>query len=127
MHEAILLLNGEGKGPINNMCVLSSVSPEYAPKGKHLIAISVIEPQEDREQSVREQLLEWFGEETKQWQLLRIDHISEAIPAQQQIETKPSRIRQGLYQCGDICGIASINTALESGSAAAKAFLQEHQ
>lgn len=127
--EPILLLNGEGCGPINNLSVLSAVSPAYAPPGKHLISVSVIDPAfangADLENQVRQQLLDWFGESTESWELLRIDRIPQAIPHQRNLLDKPSRLHKGLYQCGDHCGIASIDTALASGTAAASAILED--
>lgn len=127
--EPILLLNGEDQGPINNLSVLTAVSRAYAPKGKHLISMSVIDPQfakaPDLENQVRAQLLDWFGESTKAWNLLRIHHIPHAVPAQRTAEAKPARLRPGVYQCGDHCGIASIDTALASGTAAAQAILED--
>lgn len=127
--EPILLLNGEGRGPINNLTVLTTVSPAYAPPGKHLISISVIDPQfakaPDLENQVRQQLLDWFGESTQAWELLRIDRIPYAVPSQRTVEEKPARLQPGLYQCGDHCGIASIDTSLASGTAAAEAILKD--
>jgi predicted NAD/FAD-dependent oxidoreductase len=38
---------------------------------------------------------------------------------------KPACLRKGLYQCGDHCGIASIDTSLASGTAAAEAVLED--
>lgn len=127
--EPILLLNGEGVGPINNLTVLSAVSPDYAPPGKHLISISVVDPEAaavpDLEESVRRQLIGWFGADTAAWDLLRIDRIRHAVPSQRVAPEKPARVRRGLYQCGDHCSIASIDTALASGTAAAKAALDD--
>ena len=127
--EPILLLNGEGTGPINNLTVLSAVSPNYAPPGRHLISISVVNPEAaaalDLEEQVRRQLVDWFGTETQAWELLRIDRIKNAVPSQPTAPEKPDRLRKGLYQCGDYCGIASIDTALVSGTAAAEAFLAD--
>ena len=127
--EPILLLNGEGTGPINNLTVLSAVSQDYAPPGRHLISISVVNPEAaaalDLEEQVRRQLVDWFGTETKAWELLRIDRIKNAVPFQPTAPEKPDRLRKGLYQCGDYCGIASIDTALVSGTAAAEAFLAD--
>ena len=40
VEEPILVLNGEGQGPINNLCVPSQVSPGCAPEGKSLIHTS---------------------------------------------------------------------------------------
>jgi phytoene dehydrogenase-like protein len=127
--EPILLLNGEGTGPVNNMTVLSAVSPDYAPPGRHLISITVVDPlaaaAPDLEELVRRQLVDWFGDGTNAWELLRTDRISHAVPSQRVAPEKSARVRKGLYQCGDHCGIASLNTALASGTAAAVAILED--
>lgn len=129
VNEPILLLNGDGAGPINNLTVLSAVSPDYAPPGRHLISISVVDPEAaaapDLEERVRRQLIDWFGAGTQAWELLRIQSIPHAVPSQRVAQVKPVRLRKGLYQCGDHCGIASIDTALASGTAAAEAVLED--
>jgi hypothetical protein len=42
--EPIILLNGEGPGagPVNNLAVMSAVSPGYASPGVHLVVASVV-------------------------------------------------------------------------------------
>lgn len=129
VHEPILLLNGEGAGPINNLTVLSAVSPDYAPAGSHLISISVVDSEAaaapDLEERVRRHLVEWFGAGVENWRLLRIDRIPDAVPSQRVAEDKSARVRKGVYQCGDHCGIASIDTALASGTAAGEAILED--
>lgn len=129
VREPILLLNGDGTGPINNLSVPSAVSPEYAPRGRHLISISVVDHEaavsEDLEDRVRRQLRDWFGADTNAWNLLRIDRIPHAVPSQPTIRQTPALVRKGLYVCGDHCGIASIDTALTSGTAAAEAVVED--
>ena len=129
VNEPILLLNGEGAGPINNLTVLNAVSSDYAPPGRHLISVSVVDPTfaaaHDLEEKVRRQLGDWFGPSTKDWGILRVDRIPNAVPSQRLLEIKSPRIRTGLYQCGDHCGIASIDTALVSGTCAAEAILED--
>jgi phytoene dehydrogenase-like protein len=127
--EPILLLNGEGAGPINNLSFPSAVSPDYAPPGRHLVSVSVVDAEaavsRDLEERVRRQLFDWFGADTRGWGLLRIDRIPHAVPSQRVADDKPARLARGLYQCGDHCGIASLNTALASGTAAAEAVLED--
>lgn len=127
--EPILMLNGEGTGPVNNLSVLSAVSTDYAPAGQHLISASVLDAEAtaapDLEARVRRHLGEWFGTSVKDWRLLRIDQIPDAVPAQRLAEDKPPRVRAGLYQCGDHCGVAAIDTALSTGTAAAEAILED--
>ena len=38
--DPLLFLNGTGSGVVNNVAVMSNVSPKYSPAGKHLIAVS---------------------------------------------------------------------------------------
>jgi phytoene dehydrogenase-like protein len=128
--EPILLLNGESAGPINNLTVLSAVSPDHAPPGRHLVSVSVVDPEAaaapDLDERVRRQLADWFGTDARGWELLRIDRIPRAVPSQRVLPEKSPRLAEGLYQCGDHCGIASLNTALASGTAAAEALLEDH-
>lgn len=127
VNEPILLLNGE-EGPVNNLTVLSVVSPQYAPPGRHLISVSVLESAaaaQDLEGLVRRQLGDWFGTSVNDWRLLRVEQIPDAVPSQRLAEEKSARVREGVYQCGDYCGIASIDTALASGTAAAEAVLED--
>ncbi len=35
--EPLLVLNGEGRGPVNNLCVPSIAAPHYAPEKQHLV------------------------------------------------------------------------------------------
>lgn len=129
--EPILLLNGEDSGPINNLTVMSHVAPEYAPAGKHLISVSIIDDLAAEDSNlmanVQTQLREWFGQQADDWKLLRHDRIRRAIPAQSSIAQQSIRLAEGIYQCGDHLGVASINTALASGRAAAEAILRDIQ
>lgn len=127
-HEPILWLNGDG-GPINHLAVMSSVSSDYAPAGKHLIAVNVIDPQflamEHLESLVRSQLRDWYGSAADDWQHLRTDRISQALPIQDEPSIPHHRIRSGIYQCGDHMGLASIESALASGARVAAMILDD--
>jgi predicted NAD/FAD-dependent oxidoreductase len=46
------------------------------------------------------------------------------VPAQTTLTAKRVQAAPGVYLCGDHCGVASINTALASGTAAADAILE---
>jgi phytoene dehydrogenase-like protein len=62
--EPMLLLDGEGSGPVNNLCFPSNVAPSYAPPGRTLVAASVLDaPADDAtlEAGVRTQMRAWFG------------------------------------------------------------------
>lgn len=137
LEEPILVLNGDGVGPINNLAVPSDVAPGYAPgdrRDQALVAAVVVgAPPEDREaleRSVREQLLSWFGLEVGGWTHLRTQHISYALPDQKPPFLSPParsvRRRSGLYIAGDHRRTASLNGAIAAGRAAADAVWADH-
>jgi phytoene dehydrogenase-like protein len=132
--EPILVLNGDGEGPINNLCVPSQVSPAYAPPGQSLVSVTVLGPHADLDalrQSVRTQLRSWFGPAVKTWRDLTTYHIGYALPAQAppalEPVAKPTNVRDGVFVCGDHCDTASINGAMASGRRAAEAVREVFQ
>lgn len=127
-----LVLNGDGAGPINNVCVPSVVAPGYAPSGMHLVSVTVLEPSAGEDStlsSVREQLGSWFGPEANAWQHLRTYTIREALPDQSLpsggVEQAGVRVRSGLYVCGDHRASASLNGAMLTGRRAAEAVVED--
>lgn len=127
--EPILILNGEGAGPINTVAVLSNVAPSYALPGRALVSVSVLgnpsATDDALEQSVRRQLIDWYGTEAERWEHLRTYRIRYALPDQAppylSPPQRPVRRRAGCYLCGDHRRTASINGALASGRHAAEA------
>ena len=77
--EPILVLDGEGRGPVNDLCVPSDVAPSYAPPGAALVSATVlgIPPLDDDglEAAVREQLRGWFGAQVDGWRRLAVYRI----------------------------------------------------
>ena len=128
-----LILNGEGSGPINNLCVLTQVAPSYAPSNQQLISISVLNPAPHTEmaieQDVRGQLNEWFGSQVNHWRNLQTSIIQEAQPTQEPPTSSPyssrSRLTKGVFICGDYRSTATIDGALLSGRRAAEEVVQE--
>jgi len=130
--ERYLVLNGDGEGPINSLCVPSVIAPGYAPRGCHLVSVTVLHAPLSEDiliRNVREQLLRWFGEQANGWEYLRSYHIENALldqsPARGGVAMAPVRLRPGLYVCGDHCGTASINGAMLAGRRAAEAVCGE--
>ncbi|MFN8552159.1 MAG: NAD(P)/FAD-dependent oxidoreductase [Candidatus Obscuribacterales bacterium] len=132
--EPILVLNGEGKGCVNNVCVPSNVSRAYAPEGQHLISVSILGDREGVQDSqldeeVRAELKSWFGEQVRSWRFLRAYRIKYALPDQSppQLATaeKPVKLKPGIYVCGDHRDNASINGALVSGRRTAESILHD--
>jgi phytoene dehydrogenase-like protein len=131
VQEPMLVLDGDGSGPVNNLCVPSQVATSYAPAGAALVSASVLDgPTDpaDLERAVRGQLISWFGPGVEGWRLLRTDRIphaqpSQAPPALDPVE-RPVRLDDGTYVCGDHRDTASLHGALLSGRRAAEAVLE---
>jgi phytoene dehydrogenase-like protein len=127
--EPFLVVNAEGRGPINNLCVPSQVAPTYAPMGRSLISVTVIGQQmkskEELELAVRDQLGEWYGSSAQRWDLLRIYAIDHALPDQPTPAPDPTaavgELRPGIFVCGEYGSLPSIQWALLSGRLAAEA------
>lgn len=126
--EPVLFLNGTSEGPVNNVAVMSNVSPRYAPPGKHLTAVSVPGPEERGADvaAIRSQLRGWFGGAVSEWELLRSDVITHAQPAHLPGEDVPAKAKltSGVFMAGDHRYNASINGALHSGRSAARSALK---
>ncbi len=130
--DRYLVLNGEGEGPINNLCVPSVIAPGYAPRGCHLVSVTVLHAPLDEDlliRDVREQLISWFGAQVNGWEYLRSYHIEDALPDQSLehggVAMSGVRAQPGLYFCGDHCGTASLNGAMLAGRRVADAVCAE--
>jgi phytoene dehydrogenase-like protein len=129
----ILALDGDGDGPVNNLCVPSQVVSSYAPAGRALVSASVLgdRPESDAEleSAVRTQLEGWFGPAVRRWRHLRTYRIGRALPVRTPPSFEPAdravRLRPGLYVCGDHRETPSIQGAMASGRRAAQAVLEE--
>jgi phytoene dehydrogenase-like protein len=131
----VLVLNGDGHGPINNLTVVSEVAPSYAPPGESLISVAVLRNLEDNdrqlERRVRCQMVDWFGTPSAPWRHLQTYRIRYALPAQTPEEMepvqKPAQVRDGLFLCGDYRDMASIQGAMASGKRTADAAIKSLQ
>jgi phytoene dehydrogenase-like protein len=128
---SILVLDGEGKGPVNHLAVLSEVSADYAPPGRSLVSASCLGvPPEyggDLTNAVLGQMAVWFGSQVKEWRHLRTYRIPHAQPVQDPGNLDPPErsvmLAPGLFVCGDHRETASLQGALHSGRRAAEAVL----
>ena len=134
--EPILLLDGEGQGPVMTLCVPSGVAPGYAPAGGHLISATVLgiprEPDLEFERQVRAQLGGWFGAgAVAAWRHLRTYRIPYAQfdqrPGVLEPAHRPVRLGPRLFVCGDHVENSSINGAMASGRRAAEAVMLEDE
>jgi phytoene dehydrogenase-like protein len=125
--KPLLVLNGEGGGPVDNLCVPSAVAPTYAPVGQALVSATVVgasgADERDLESEVRRHLTSWFGIATADWRHLRTYRIPLALPARKNLDPAalPVRRKPGLYVCGDHRETPSLQGAMVSGRRAAEA------
>lgn len=123
------MLNGDGRGPINNIAFPSRVSPAYAPAGKSLVSVVVLgNPEADDGvlvQRVQNQLADWFGPEVHRWRCLKTYRIPHALPDQSPPTANPvcpvHQIRSGVFVCGEHGSLPGIQWALLSGRRTADA------
>jgi len=129
--KPVLVLNGEGGGPVDNLCVPSAVAPTYAPAGQALVSATVIgasgADEKDLESEVRKHLTSWFGPEVAGWKHLRTYRIPLALPARKSLDPAalPVRRNPGIYLCGDHRETPSLQGAMVSGRRAAEAVVED--
>jgi len=131
--EPILVLDGDGTGPVTNLCVPSVVSNSYAPTGKSLISATVLRNQKDSDQDleamVRTQLSGWFGAMVEQWEHLKTYRILHALPSQTpplfDPFSQPYRAKKKLLVCGEYHSVSSIQWAIHSGRKTAELIASE--
>lgn len=128
--EKMLVLNGTGRGLVNNLCVPSQVAPQYAPDGQSLISATVLKTDVNGSQLqslVKSHLREWFGDSVNEWQHLRTCRVAHALPNQSSpafdSPVHPAKLRDNVYACGDYRTNGSINGAMQSGRLAAETIL----
>jgi len=130
--RGILVLDGEGSGPVTNLAVMSQVSDRYAPPGRHLVSATVLgerQPAPELRREVRAQMRDWYGPAAEDWREIRAYPINEALPDQSLsaggVAPRPIRTGNGLYVCGDHRVHGSIEGAIQSGLAVAEQLVLE--
>jgi len=125
--QAVLVLDGDRRGPLVNTVVLTHAAPDYAPAGAALISASALGVKDTPadENAVREHLAWLYGVPTRDWELLARYPIPYALPAMPvpfELQ-RPVRTAGGIYVAGDHRDTSSIQGALVSGRRAAHAVL----
>lgn len=123
-----IVLDGEARGPVANLAVMSEVAPSYAPKGRSSIVAAcpgLISP--DVERSARQQLRRWFGSVVDTWETVRHDQIRHGQPLAS-VPFSPKRpvvLGDGRYVTGDHRDTPSIQGAMYSGRRCGDAVLAD--
>ncbi|MEZ6008666.1 MAG: NAD(P)/FAD-dependent oxidoreductase [Planctomycetota bacterium] len=116
----LLVLDGEGRGPVNHLAVPSTVQPSYAPAGAHLVSATVLAKHADATQAdVRAQLATWFGSDVSGWKHLATVDVPVALPAAVDATPRSVETGDGWIVAGDHLGVPSLQTALATARAAA--------
>ncbi|WP_326755681.1 FAD-dependent oxidoreductase [Streptomyces hirsutus] len=118
----------DSTGAVLNTCVLTEVTPTYAPPGTALISSSVLGP--DRpgaDGAVRRRLSELYGTDTSGWQQVGTYTVAGALPAMEPPWplSRTTRFAPGRYVCGDHRATGSVQGALASGTRAAREALND--
>ncbi len=135
--EAILVLDGDGLGPVNHLCVPSAAAPGYAPNGRALVCANVVGTDtlerfahdDQLDAAIREQMAAWLGEGARSWTHLaayRIPHaLPRRVPGERGLDQPASMpwLSDRVVQAGDHLTHGSIEGAMIAGRLAAETLL----
>ena len=110
----VVLLNGNNRGEINNIFVPTNISKAYSPNNKSIISVSTI-GLNNNEAKIRNELNNWFGNQTEDWKLLHTYHIEKALPRMSVPSVSHSQYVNGIHMCGDYLASSSIHGSMYSG------------
>ncbi|MGW5372073.1 FAD-dependent oxidoreductase [Streptomyces sp. NPDC004011] len=118
----------DSSGKVLNTCVLTEVTPTYAPPGTALVSTSVLGP--DRPEAGRAvlgRLAELYGTDTGGWRQVAAYTVAGALPAMRPPWplSRTTRFAPGRYVCGDHRATGSVQGALASGTRAAREVLAD--
>ena len=128
VEEGILILDGEGRGPVMNFTPMSRVSSTYAPAGRELLSATILGDAIERPEvrvEARSQLREWFGPVVDEWEEIAAYRIPVGLPDQSPraggVQARPLRTDDGVFVAGDHRRHGSIEGAIVSGLEVARA------
>ena len=126
--EPLLVLSGDGLGPINNLAILTNVQPSYTSDSSALISATIVGraatlPTDTLVEQARKQLKTWFGHSTHHWEFIREFRIPEATPSRPFCDEGWLQ-KEGIYYAGDYLAYGSQNGALQAGRCVAQEVLR---
>lgn len=122
--------DGGPPGPVWNAAVVTAAAPGHSSSGRPLIQGTTLldRPDGDADEAeVLAHLADMYRCSTNGWEVVtrhRIPHALPAVPPPLRL-TRPTRVGDGLYVCGDHRDTSSIQGALVSGERAARAVLAD--
>ncbi len=129
--DPIICLNATD-GLVSTVVPVSVVSPELAPKGKHLVSVTMIGDHErapvELAHACLTEIAPWFPQAAvRQWRHIRTCRVTKAQLAQEPGSfkaTSSTPTQPGIYLAGEYFADSSINGAIRSGMDAAIAVSQ---
>jgi protoporphyrinogen oxidase len=129
--QPLIALNASINKLINNIAVVNTISKAYAPEGKYLIAVSLIDydnifTEDLLISNVKKELKHWYPEAIN-WKHLQTYRIPYALPVDRSVsyslQKKQVRLSDNCFICGDHLLNGSINAAMKTGRIAAEAII----
>lgn len=126
--EKLICVNANDPKLVNSIAVLSNISHSYAPKGKVLIAVTILGiatiDEELLENEIKDEISNVFGSQVYEWKKIKAYKIDYAIPNQDFVLGKRqiTEIKSGnnVYICGDHLLNGTVYGAMKSGKTAAE-------
>lgn len=122
--DIYLYLNASGKGRVNHLCQLSAVQPAYAPAGKSLFSVTLLDIEEANPGDIKKEINNWDILDTQDWIFLKSYKINYALPETFYSGTL-KHPDQRIYLAGDFTETSSIEGAMKSGEKAAYSLLEK--
>ena len=117
--QRFLMVDGDRRGPLVNVAVVSAVAPNYAGPNEHLVAATAIGPVTS-DKPMRQHLSALFGTATDEWDVVARYGIGAALPlARVPLTLRAEQDFNGILVAGDHRDTPSIQGALISGKRAA--------
>ena len=116
---------------VNNVSVMSNVNSDYAPTGKHQLAVSIFGGQfnHEIEAQIKQECKAWFGKQVEEWKVIKSFQIKKALPNQTtvrfNVKKEDVKVGDNVYLAGDGVLNGSINGALQSGKLAAEFAMED--
>lgn len=126
--DPTIVVNGEPDGFVTSLSVQSNVCENYAPRGKSLLAVTIVGDPDLSDQELERRSLDelsaWFPGQVEEWNLLKVYRVKYSLPDQSP-EALKERLgwmnqRNGKIICGDFTETGSINGAMLAGRKAAE-------
>ncbi len=126
-----VLVDAEPGSPVARTAIVSRAAPGLAPDGKVLVATTVYgedgkEPAA-LDRTVIERLADLYGRHARDWKTLDVRHVEHAVVSMNSPYnfSRPVRLINGLYVCGDHRDLPNIEGALQSAKRAAQAVIED--